>query len=399
MSDRQELDLEAMQTAIREAGFDGWLFYDFRGSDPIARRVLRLPPNLHATRRWFYFVPARGEPTRLVHGIEAGNLDSVPGRSIPYVTWKSLEDGLRTALDGARTIAMQYSPGNAVPYVAKVDAGTVELVRTLGVDVQSSADLVQLFDATLSADQIASHRRAAVILRSLIDEVFDRVRQKVKSGERLTERELQSFLMGRIDEHDLTYDHGAIVGVDAHAADPHFEVPEHGSAAIEEGKVLLVDVWAKEKAPGSVYADITWTAFVGREVPDEVLRVFGVVRDAREAVVARASEAFRSGADIRGCDLDQASRQTIEAAGYGQYFIHRTGHSIGEEIHGIGANLDDHETHDTRRILPRTLFSVEPGIYLPGRFGIRSEIDVYHTGEDAEVTGPPRQDAIEALLA
>ena len=399
MTDEQEFSLDAVQTAIRDAGFDGWLFYDFRGSDLIARRILGLTRGGLATRRWFYYVPARGEPVRLVHGIEPRMLDSLPGRSISYVSWNSLHDGLHEVLRDAERVAMQYSAKNAVPYVAKVDAGTVELVESCGVEVVSSADLVQLFDATLSPGQLASHRRAAAILRSLIDEVFDRVRQKIKQGESITERELQSFLMGRLDDHGLVYDHGAIVGVDAHAADPHFSVPEEGSAAIEAGKLLLVDVWGKEKAPGSVYADITWTAFVGSEVPVEVNGVFHVVRDARKAVVAKAREAFRSGTPIPGYELDRAARETIETAGYGEYFIHRTGHSIHEEIHGNGANLDDLETHDTRRILPHTLFSVEPGIYLPGRFGIRSEIDVYHTGDDAEVTGPPHQEELEALLA
>jgi len=397
--ERSPFPLEALQRAIREAGVDGWLFYDFRGLDPIGRRILRLDPARTGTRRWFYFVPPQGEPGKLAHAIEPGMLDSLPGSRVIYGTWQSLRQGLSAILAGARRVAMQYSPLNEVPYVSRVDAGTVELVRFLGFEVTSSADLVQLFDATLTPGQLESHRRAAAILRELVDVTFAHVAEGVRAGRAMTERSVQEFLDGLLAQRGLTRDSPPIVAVGAHAANPHFDVPPQGSAPVGRGDLLLVDVWAKEPAPGAVYADITWTAFVGERVPEEMSAVFQVVRRARDAAVSRARDAIRAGTPIRGFELDQAARRVIEEAGHGRNFIHRTGHSLHEEVHGNGANLDDLETHDTRIILPRTLFTVEPGIYLTGRFGIRSEVDVYHAGSDAEVTGPPHQDQLRPLLA
>jgi Xaa-Pro aminopeptidase len=392
------LRLDEIRRALVDAGLDGWLFYDFRGLDPIARKVLGLDPTKAGSRRWFYLIRARGEPAKLVHAIETGMLDALPGGKATYLSWQSLEEGLRAMLGGARRVAMQHSPRNEVPTISRVDGGTLELVRSLGTEVVTSADLVQLFDATLSVEQLESHRRAAVILRSLVEEVFERAASEVGAGRPLNEGSLLAFLENRLRMSGLVRDHPPIVAVNAHAADPHFEVPETGSAPIRRGDLLLVDLWAKESKPGAVYADITWTAFLGERVPEDILEVFTVVRDARNAAVARARQAFRSGSVIRGFEVDRAAREVIEKAGYGRQFIHRTGHSIHEECHGNGANMDDLETHDTRVILPRALFSVEPGIYLPGRFGIRSEVDVFHTGSDAEVTGPPHQEEIRALL-
>lgn len=391
MSTASTFDLPSVQSALESSGLDAWLFYDFRGSDPIARRILGLDPERVGTRRWFYCVPARGEPRKLVHAIEQRALEALPGGTTVYLTWQSLRDGLRQVVGGAKRVAMQYSPGNDVPYVSRVDAGTVEAVRATGAEVVTSADLVQLFNATLSDEQLDSHRRAAAHLGSLVEDVFALVRTGLRSGEELSERGLQQFAEERLGAAGLVYDHPPIVAVNEHAADPHFEVPEKGSSPVRRGDLLLFDVWAKEERRGSIYADITWCAFLGRDLPEEMARVFAAVRCARDAVVARADDAFRKGEELRGFELDRVARQAIAEAGYGEYFIHRTGHSIHEETHGNGANLDDLETHDTRLLLPRTLFSVEPGVYLPGRFGIRSEVDVYHTGEGAEVTGPPRQ--------
>ena len=392
-------DLDAIQRAIADAGFDGWLFYDFRGSDPIARKILQLSQDVVSTRRWFYYIPSVGEPIRIVHAIEPTKLDALPGEAEIYVSWSSLQETIDRVLHGARRIAMQYSPRNEVPYISRVDAGTVELIRSCDVQVVSSADLVQQFDATLTDTQLESHRRAAKILRSLVDELFDSIRSATIDGEHQTERSLLDWLLRRLHDHDLVFDHEPIVAVNVHTADPHFTVSESASSAIAEGDLVLVDVWAKERALGSIYADITWTAFVGREVPAEIDGVFQVVRDARRTVVDEIGEAVRHGRPIRGHELDRVARDFIERAGYGEFFIHRTGHSIHEEGHGNGANLDDLETHDTRRILPRTLFSVEPGIYLPQRFGIRSEVDVYHAGDHIEVTGEPHQNVLLPLLA
>ena len=397
MATRSSFDLTAVQSVLKASGIDAWLFYDFRGSDPIARRILGLAPERPGTRRWFYCVPSDGQPRKLVHAIESAALDALPGDKTVYLTWQSLRDGLRGILSGARQVAMQYSPGNEVPYVSRVDAGTVETVRSAGSEVVTSADLVQLFDAALSDQQLESHRRAGKRLRRLVDELFTHVREGLRSGASLSEKSLLDFAEERLTAAGLLYDHPAIVAVNDHAADPHFEVPQSGSADVQRGDLLLFDVWAKESRPGSIYADITWCAFLGEKPPEEMARVFDVVRQARDSVVARADEAFRNGEELHGFELDRVARKNIEEAGYGKHFIHRTGHSIHEEIHGNGANLDDLETHDTRTMLPRTLFSVEPGIYLPGRFGIRSEVDVYHTGSGAEVTGPPHQEALVLL--
>lgn len=390
-TDTQALPLAAMQAALRDQGVDGWLFYDFRGLDPIARKVLAFPGARVGTRRWLYSVPAKGAPRKLVHAIEPGMLDHLPGAKEVYLSWQSLEAGVRSLVEGQRRVAMQYSPRNEVPYVSRVDAGMVELVRSCGCEVVSSADLVQLFDATLSEDGLASHRRAAVILRSLVDEVFEHAAERLRGGKEVTEKGLLDFLEGRLRDHDLEYDHAPIIGVNANAANPHFEVPATGSAPLRRGDLLLLDLWAKERQPGAIYADITWTAFFGDEVPAEIASVFRIVRDARDAAIARVREAFRAGIAIQGFEVDRAAREVIVRAGYGDRFIHRLGHSIHEQGHANGANLDDLETHDTRALLPRTLFSIEPGIYLPGRFGVRTEVNVFHTGSDAEVTGPPHQ--------
>ncbi len=389
-----KLDVSALQTSLRNAGVDAWLFYDFRGSDPIARKILGLDPSQHTTRRWLYCVPASGEPHKLVHAIERHALGSLPGRETVYLSWQSFAEGLQAVLGGTKTVAMQYSPENQVPYVSRVDAGTIEAVRKVGVDVVTSADLVQLFDATLSSEQLDSHKRSAAVLRRLVDDVFARVGETLARGDKLTEAAVLSYAEERLGSAGLFYDHPPIVAVNEHAADPHFSVSPEGSADVRPGDLLLFDVWAKEKAPGSIFADITWCAFVGDEPPAETVEVFDVVRRARDATVERADESFRKGEEIRGFELDRVAREVVEGAGYGEYFIHRTGHSIHEEGHGNGANLDDLETHDTRLLLPRTLFSVEPGIYLPGRFGIRLEVDVYHSGKGAEVTGPPIQEEL-----
>ncbi|HLU50245.1 MAG TPA: M24 family metallopeptidase, partial [Planctomycetota bacterium] len=391
-------DLSAVQSAIRDAGFDGWLFYDFRGSDPIARSILRLDPSGHSTRRWYYWVPKSGEPKKLVHAIESAALDSLPGTKRVYLSWQSLEEGLADMLAGRPRVAMQYSPGNQVPYVSRVDAGTIEVVRKLGAEPLSSGDILQLFDAVLDEEGYASHERAARVLGETVREAFDHVGTTLRAGRTLDEAGLLAFVESRLREHGLVYDHPAIIGVNEHAADPHFEVPARGSAPIRKGDVLLLDVWAKEDRPGAIYADITWMAFIGDDPPREVLEVFGAALRARDAVIEAADRAFKGGADLRGFELDRIARATITEAGYGERFIHRTGHSIGESTHGNGANLDDLETHDTRRILPGALFSVEPGIYLPGRFGVRTEVDVYHAGDRAVVTGVPRQTELVRIV-
>jgi len=394
-----------IQGALREAGLDGWLFYDFRQSDPLAYRILKLDPKQFSTRRWFYFVPAEGEPTRINHAIEQGKLDLLPGRKLIYSSWPRLHEHVRDALstagaDGrAPRIAMQYSPAGDIPYVSRVDAGTIELVRSLGAEPVTSADLVQLFEAVWTDEQYRSHVTAADNIHNIIQEAFAEVGQRLKAGEEVTEYEIQQFMVRRFEELDMTCnDDHPIVSVNDNAASPHYQPSASKFSPIRRGDFLLLDVWAKLNAPGAVYADQTWTGFVGDDPSDEHLKVFTVVRDARDAAIDFVREAVRAGREIKGAEVDDVSRGVIERAGYGEYFTHRTGHSIGEEVHGNGAHIDNLETKDSRRIIPRTCFSIEPGVYLPGNFGVRSEIDLYVGDGDIEVTGQPIQTELVLIL-
>ena len=397
-NETSKFDLQAVQQAIREAGVDGWLFAQFHGRDPLATRVLALPSDAFQTRRWYYFVPAAGEPRGLVHAIEPEALLDLPGSRRRYARWEELEAGLDALLDGAGTVAMQYSPENRVPYVSMVDAGTVELVQKRGVEVTSSADLVQRFTAVLDDDQIASHRYAGERLPDIVEAAFREVRSRLLNGGSITEHELQQFVLQQIDAAGLTTPDGPIVGVNAHAADPHYEPGSEGSSPIEVGDWLLLDVWAKQPSEGAVFADITWTAQVDSDVDDRRTEVFETVLAARDAAVDLIQQRYAEGEPIRGFEADQASRGIIEQAGYGDYVRHRTGHSITDEIHGSGANLDDFESHDVRLLMRRTCFSVEPGVYIDGDFGVRSEVDVLVPSEGPpEVTGRKQQKMILLL--
>lgn len=386
--------LAAIQVALAEEGLDAWLFCDFRGSDPIAARVLELGDRL-ATRRWYYVIPAAAAPRALVSAVEPAALQGLPGATTVYRTWQELHAGLRRMLAGLRTVAMQYSPLNAVPYVARVDAGTVELVRSCGVEVCTAADLVQRFEAVWTEAQYASHCRAAQGVRDAVDAAFADIGARCRAGHACDEGGVQRFLLEQFARRGLVTHHPPIVAAGAHSADPHYETPAAGRA-IGADEFVLIDLWAKE--PDGVYADITWTGYVGRTVSTRHAAVFDVVRRARDAGVAAARQALASGAPLRGCDVDAATRGVIEAAGYGAQFVHRTGHSIGVEVHGNGANIDGFETPDTRRLLPGTCFSVEPGIYLPGEFGVRSELNAFVDDTEIVVTGEPIQTAIVAIL-
>jgi len=381
------------------AGLDGWLFYDFRHSDPLAYRVLQLDPARHVTRRWYYWLPARGAPVKLLHRIEPHVLDELPGETLLYAGWEEQHAQLRHILSGMKCLAMQYSPLNAVPYVSRVDAGTVELIRSVGVEVVSSADLVQRFEAAWTDRQLASHKDAAKKLRRIVDEAFVDVRRRIAARKTLTEYDLQQFILSRIHAHHLITATPPIAAVNAHSADPHYLPPPRGSARIKQGDLVLIDLWAKQPKTGSVYADITWTGFVGKDIPARQREVFTIVRDARDAALNFVRAQISSGQFPCGWEVDEVCRTVIRKAGYGDRFVHRTGHSIGEEVHGNGANIDGLETKDSRRLLPRTCFSIEPGIYLPGEFGIRSELDVYLSDREAHVFGQPVQTEIVPILA
>ena len=391
--------IHAIQNAIRDQEtVDGWLFYDFRGSDPLAYRVLLLDPSQHVTRRWYYWIPTTGEPVKLLHRIEPHVLDELPGSSHLYVSWEQQRTALDTLLRGQRCIAMQYSPLNAVPYLSRVDAGTIELVRSFGVEVATSADLVQRFEAVWTEEQLESHRYAVTTLRRIVDEAFTHVASCLIRQQTLTEYGLQQFILSRIHEMGMTTSSAPIAAVNAHSADPHYSPGESNSSPITRDSLVLIDLWAKQTAPGSVYGDITWTGYTGQLVPPKHRLIFQHVQQGRDAAVSFVQTQLVAGRFPFGWEIDDVCRHKIWEAGYGDFFIHRTGHSIGEEVHGNGANIDNLETHDGRQILPNTCFSIEPGIYLPGEFGIRSELDVYVTDQEAIVHGLPLQTEIVSLL-
>jgi Xaa-Pro dipeptidase len=405
--DEQARRVAEIQAALREANLDGWLFYDFRHSDPLAYRILKIPSEGVTTRRWFYYVPVVGEPVKVVHSIERSRLDALPGRKIVYRSWEELHAAVRDALSSGglrnkrlviRNVAMQYSPNNDIPYVARVDAGTIELVRaTPGVSVVTSADLVQQFEATLTPEQLATHREAADKIHRVIMDAFAEIARRVRAGEPTTEYDIQQFINRRLDEEGLTSG-GPNVSSGANTANPHYQPSKESSAPIRRGDFVLFDVSEKLKRPGAIVADQTWTGYVGETVPEEYVKIFNIVREARDSATEFVRSAAREGRVIRAAQVDDVSRGVIKRAGYGEQFTHRTGHSIGEEGHGNGANIDDFETRDSRRVIARTCFSVEPGIYLEGKFGVRSEINVYVADKDIEVTGQPVQTEIVAIL-
>jgi Xaa-Pro aminopeptidase len=390
-------DIKAIQAEMRASKIDGWLFCDHHHRDPIAARILGLDGHGMATRRWFYFIPSRGEPRKLVHRIERGALDSLAGRTEAYSSWEELHKGVAKLLGSGRTIAMQYSPENNIPYIGLVDAGTVELVRKLKKKVVTSADLVQKFEAVWSAEQLASHMEAGAILDRIVQSAFARAASFVREGRPITEYELQQWIVGRFHANELSTAEPPVAAVQPNNGNPHYEPTAGASRPIRAGDLLLLDIWAKCDRPGSVYYDITWTGYLGQRVPDAYARIFRIVRDARNRAIEFVSERVAHGRAIHGWEVDGVARETIRKAGYGKYFVHRTGHSIGQDVHGNGANMDGLETRDDREIVPRTCFSIEPGIYLP-EFGIRSEVDVFVSESEARVTGAI-QNEILALLA
>ncbi len=386
-----EQRMREIQEALRQEGVDGWLFCDFRGSDPLAYRILGLDARQISTRRWYYYIPSEGEPAGVVSSVEPHRLDALSGQKRIFLSWQQLHAALAETLRGVRRLAMQYSPGNAIPYVSRVDAGTVELVRQLGIEVTSSADLVQRFEAVWSAAQWQSHLRAAAGVRETVDEAFAYIHQNTP----VSEYAVQQFILQRFAARGLVANHPPIVAINAHSADPHFE-PTPDSGLIRPGDFVLIDLWAKE--PDGVYADYTWTGFMGNVVPDRHKEIFTIVRNARDAAIAFVKDRIAREQSFRGCEVDAAARKVITDAGYGNYFVHRTGHSIGEEVHGNGANMDGLETQDERRVLPGSCFSIEPGIYLAGEFGVRSEVNVYVTEQEAIVTGTPMQTEIVRII-
>jgi Xaa-Pro aminopeptidase len=389
-------EIAGIQSDLRAAKLDGWLFYDFRGRDPIAQRILKLPEQMR-TRRWFYFIPAKGTPKKLVHKIESESLAALPGETLYYAGQDELRKNIGKILGRAKKVAMQYSPKNGIPYVAMVDAGTIELVRSSGAKVVSSADLVQKYEACWSAEQLESHQSAGVAIDRIVREAFQLAAKSVREKKTLTEFDLKNWILKEFDAAGIWAEEGPDIAVNAHASDPHYGPTAASASPIREGDLLLLDVWGKKKAAGSVYYDVTWIGYLGAKVPEKFVKVFGVVREARDRAVDLICKSIAAGKPLQGWQVDKAARSVIEKAGYGKYFFHRTGHSLGEKVHGNGVNMDGLETHDSRHLIPRTCNSIEPGIYLSD-FGIRSEVNVYIDEREARVTGAVQKEIL-ALLA
>jgi len=380
---------------LRAAKLDAWLFCDFRGRDPIAQNILNLP-NAMRTRRWYYFVPAKGEPKKLVHKIESESLAALPGDTVYYAAQDELHKNLKKILGRAKKVAMQYSPKNGIPYVAMVDAGTVELVRGAGARVVSSADLVQKYEACWSLEQKESHFSAGVIIDRIIGGAFGHAAKCVREKKPLTEYDLKQWILKEFEASGIWAEEGPDIAVNAHASDPHYGPTAASAARIQEGDLLLLDVWGKKKTPGSVYYDVTWMGYLGAKVPEKYAKVFAVAREARDKAVDLIRTYVARAKPLEGWQVDRAARSVIEKAGYGKYFFHRTGHSIGEQVHGNGANMDGLETHDVRHLIARTCNSIEPGIYLP-EFGVRTEVNIYIDEKEARVTGAVQNEILPLL--
>jgi Xaa-Pro dipeptidase len=389
------MNLSDIQAALREAKLDGWLFYDHHRRDPIAYRVLNIDPVM-CTRRWYYVIPKEGVPAKLVHRIEAHNLDGLAGTEERYSSWREQREGLSRLLHGKKTVAMQYSALNNIPYVGLVDAGTVELVKSCGVEVVSSADLVQLFESSWSEVQWQSHLAAGLVVHQAVRAGFAAIRAAVSGGKEISEYDVQQEMVRVFEANGLVADEPPCVAVNANSANPHYSPSKEASLPIRAGDFVLLDVWGKQNKPGAVYFDITWTGYVGEKVPEQYTKVFDVVREARDAAIYLVQKSLQAGRILYGYEVDDAAREVITRTGYAAFFVHRTGHSIGEDVHGNGANMDNFETHDERRIIARTCFSIEPGIYLHD-FGIRSEVNVFTGARDACVTGEIQKEIVPIL--
>src|SRR5215203_213148 len=386
-----------IQTALQKEKLDGWLFYDFRGSDILTPRILKTE-RLGGSRRWFYFIPATGEPVKIVHAIEPEQIDVLPGKKLIYREWSLLKSQVQTAMGAKKgmRIAMQYSPDNDIPYISRVDAGTIEMVRSLGVTIVTSADLVQQFEAVWTDEQLAMHKEACAKLQKIILEAFGEIKRRTIANEPITEVDVQEFMMKRFSEEGMKPD-PMIVAVNANAASPHYFPTKEKNSPIKRGDLVLIDSVSKLTKPKAPAVDLTWMGYVGETVPQEYVKIWDLVYGAQQAAFNFVKTSFQNGKSIRGADVDDVSRAVIRKAGYADQFLHRTGHSIGEEGHGNGANIDNLETRDSRRLIPRTAFSIEPGIYLAGKFGVRSEIDVYVTENDAIITAPHQTEIIAIM--
>jgi Xaa-Pro aminopeptidase len=390
------MNLKHIQEALREQKLDGWLLYDFHNRDPLAIKILGINPNKFCSRRWFYFIPAEGEPIKLLSKVEATYLDFLPGEKLKYLSWKEMHSQIKRMLGNHKRIAMNYSPMNHIPYTSMVDAGIMEVIRSLGYDPLNAADLIQQFEAIIDEQGFRSHKEAGDIILKIKDEAFAEIGKAVRNGKKVSEYEIQQFIMGRFGEEGLTCeDHGPIVGINEHPADPHFEPTPQNSYVFEPDNTVLIDLWAKKKDSGSIYYDVTWCGYVGDRPPPKYVEIFKTVCNARDAAKNFVEDKFFSGETCYGWEVDDACREVVRKAGYGDFFIHRTGHSIGTDVHGNGVNIDNLETKDERQLIPGICFSIEPGIYLEGEMAARSEINLFITLDGkVEACGDIQQELI-----
>ena len=394
-----KFNLEKMQNIISSMKLDGWLFYDFRGSNDLALNILEIPKERHLTRRFYYLIPSKGVPIKIVNAIEAGNLDHLPGDKLIYSNHSSLTKHLTDIITSHKIIAMEYSPFNAIPYVSKVDGGTIEQIKSLGADIRSSADLISMFDAVWTKELFNENKPVAKALYEIVNKSFEFIKKSFNENKSLNEFDVQQFIMKEFEKRSYFTDSPPIVGVNENSANPHYAPDEKIHKQIKNRDFVLIDLWAKVNRDDAVWADITWVGYMGKTVPEKYTKIFDIVAEARDAAFNLISDRFKQGEKIRGYEGDDAARDVITKAGYGKYFIHRTGHSISSDLHGSGAHLDNYETRDERLILPSTSFSIEPGIYLTGDFGVRSEIDVFITKDGKVIsTGEERQKEIVPIL-
>jgi Xaa-Pro dipeptidase len=382
-------DVAAIQKTLKEEGLDGWLLYDFHGSNPIAARLVGTDRAAKlTTRRWFYLVPSTGEPRGLVHAIERKTLEALPGQTVSYARREELETQLTELLKGMKRVAMEYSPECAIPYISRIDAGTIESVRKRGVDVKSSGDLVQQFEAVWDDHALETHREASAALYRVKDRAFEAIRERSRNGVSFTEFDIQRLMVSWFEEEGLISDSAPVVAAQESAGNPHYLPTAARARAIGRDELVLLDLWGKKQGdPGAVYADITWVGFTGRSVPDEMDRAFDAVAAARDAAAQLAQDSANSQKDLRGWQVDRAARTVLVEAGYGEQILHRTGHNLGRDVHGNGVHMDDYESHDDRRLLPGTGFTIEPGLYF-STFGVRSEINLFYGRHEALITGP-----------
>jgi Xaa-Pro aminopeptidase len=392
------MDVKRIQQALRERKLDGWLLCDFHNRDHLAYRILGLEGNRMSSRRWFYFIPAKGDPRKLVHPVEKGKLDSLPGKKQVYLPWEQLHASLKRMLGSPKRIAMQYSPKNNIPSVSLVDAGTIELVRSFGHKIVSSADLVQMFESLIDERGYRLHKEAGVIVDAIRAEAFARIADGIRTENGVSEFDVTQFILKRFADHNLVTENAPIVGSNEHPTDPHFEATSGNSRPFKKGDTVLIDLWAKMNQPGAIYYDSTWVGYIGDAPTLRYQKIFSVVRDARDAAVAFVRQRFEKRQPCYGWEVDDACRAVVKKAGFGKLFTHRTGHSIGEEVHGNGANIDNLETRDVRQLMPGCCFSIEPGIYIEGVMAARTEIDMFirHDGV-AEVTGEVQEELVRVV--